>query len=404
MEIKVLEKFKASASDILENNILSYWINNTQDNDNGGFYGRITDNGIVEKDSPKGLILNSRILWTFSNAAAKYPGGEYSKIADRAYNYLMDKFEDKVYGGFYWMLDSMGNPIDDCKKIYGQAFTIYGLAEYFNITKNEAVLKKAIELFHKIEEHNYDKINTGYFEVSYRNWKLANDVRLSEVDMNEQKSMNNHLHIIEAYTNLYRYWKNPVLKEKIIQLINNFTDHIINSETQHLILFFDELWNRRSKAVSYGHDIEAAWLLCEAAEVIGDKSLISKIENTAIKISDVILSGAIKEDGNILYEIDNNGKLHDYTDWWPQAEAVIGFLNSYQITNNEKYLEASLKCWEFANKYLVDKIEGEWHYKVLPDKKIDTSVHKVSEWKGPYHNGRACMEIINRIEKIIMKK
>ena len=254
-----LAKYQQELNQELDN-ILSFWKNFTIDEVNGGFVGKIDHNNHIDEIAPKGSVLNARILWTFSASynLKKEPG--CLLLADRAFKYIKDHFVDQEFGGVYWMLDAKGKPLDTKKQVYAVAFTIYALSEYFIASKVEQSKNLAISLYTDLLAHSYDQQNGGYFEAFSRDWKALEDLRLSNKDANEKKTMNTHLHVLEAFTTLYRIWPDEQLKNNIIGLIDNFTSHILNKETGNLILFLDENWNQKSDIISYGHDIEAAWL------------------------------------------------------------------------------------------------------------------------------------------------
>lgn len=381
----------------LKNNILGFWQNNTIDEKNGGFLGEIDQKLNVNNTAEKSLVLNTRILWTFSTAYRFYKNEEYLNIAERAYDYVLNHFIDKEYGGLYWMVDSEGKPSQDKKQVYGQAFAIYALSEFYRSTGRQEALDKSIELFHILEKYGYDPEYKGYIEALSRDWKQTDDLSLSDKDLNEKKSMNTHLHVLEAYTNLYRVWKSDVLQHKLAELIKVTLDHIVNPATAHFHLFFDEQWNVKSDHISYGHDIEGSWLIYEAAEVLNDAALLERSKDVAIKMAEATYAKGIDEDGGVLNEANSKGLLDTDKDWWPQAEAVVGFYNAYQLTGDKKFEEAALKSWAFIQKYIVDHENGEWHWSVSRDGQPHVHQPKVSAWKCPYHNSRACFEIIERI-------
>ena len=401
MKSKIIKNWKQKLESELKENILSFWIRQTQDLENGGFYGYISNDNTIKKDAPKGLIPNARILWTFSAAARYWNKDKYIKMANRAYDYILKYFFDNKYGGGYWMLDFQGNPIDKKKKSYGQAFLIYGLSEYYRATGSEEALNLAKDYFDLIENKIYDQEIGGYIETFNRDWSISEDARLSEKDMDEKISMNNHLHILEAYTNLLRVWKNALLEERLSQLIRIFLEHIISSDNFHLNLFFDENWNVKSETISYGHDIECSWLLLEAAQVLGDAEVIDEVEAVVPKMVDVTIQEGINDNGAVYYEKKGTGEIVRDIDWWPQAETVVGLVNAYQITGQTEYLEQGVKTWQFIEENVVNKEYGEWYNKITPDGESCSDCGKVSIWKGPYHNARACMELIDRLEKII---
>ena len=378
-------------------NILNYWIDHAVDVKDGGFHGRIDNNNRVVPASPKGSVLNARILWSFSAAYNLDPDKRYLDIAHRAWQYITDHFIDQEYGGVYWTVDHKGNPLDTKKQVYASAFTLYALSEYYKASGVEMAREQAINLYRVLVDNSYDKTRTGYLEAFTREWQPISDLRLSAKDANEKKSMNTHLHVLEAYTTLYTVWPDKGLAGQIEALLNNFLDHIIDTEKQHLVLFFDEYWNRRSDTVSYGHDIEATWLLLEAAEAIGNKELIEKVKECCITISNATING-LDSDGGLWYEYEpSNGHLIKEKHWWVQAEAMVGFYNTWQISNEVKYLDLSLNAWNFVKNNILDKQQGEWFWAVYANGEVMASEDKVGIWKCPYHNSRACMELIKRI-------
>jgi mannobiose 2-epimerase len=396
-----IEGFLKSAQNELEQDILPFWIKNCQDNEYGGFIGGMSNDGTIVKNAPKGLVLNARILWTFS-AAYRYKKNEvYLQMAKRAYDYLMQYFWDKQFCGAYWLLDQKGKAIDDSKEIYGQSFLIYGLSEYYLATGDAASLGKAKELFYLIEKHCHDDANKGYFETFSRDWKSAEKARLATGDIKEKKTMNTHLHLLEAYTNLYRVWKDEKVKARLVELIEVFQEHIINKETSHFELFFNEKWHSTKDIVSFGHDIEGSWLLCEAVETIDEgRGTRDDIKDIAIKMAQAVYEQGIDADGGLLYEGKNGKIINSDKEWWPQAEAVVGFLNAYQLSRKEHFFKAALQSWQFIEQRIVDQKNGEWFWRVSRDGTPDLQQPKVSEWKCPYHNSRACLEVIRRLNAI----
>ena len=380
--------------------ILSFWPDNTIDEENGGFFGEMTNDLIVNEKAPKGLILNTRILWTYSLAYRKLAKREYLKMIKRAYDYLVKYFLDKEFGGMYWLLDYQGNPLDTKKQIYGEAFAIYALSEFYQATGEEKALKTAVDIFRLIEKYSYDQENKGYIEACNQDWSLKEDMSLSAKDMNEKKSMNTHLHILEAYTNLYRVWNDEELERKLKELIEVTIEHIVDNNSFHFILFFDEYWNPKSELVSYGHDIEGSWLLHEAAEVIGDKELLKRVKDISIKMAEAVYSEGLDEDGSIYYERKGN-KLDTDRHWWPQAENLVGFLNTYQLTGNEKYLKTAAATWQYIEKNIIDREYGEWFAVLNESGEPYPEKLKVESWKSPYHNARACFEVVSRLEKLL---
>ena len=411
--------------DVLENNILSFWLSHMVDETNGGFYGRIDGMGVLHPDAEKGAILNARILWAFSAAYRVLRKPEYLKAADRAKRYLIDHFYDKEHGGVFWSIDCKGCPLDTKKQFYAIGFAIYGLTEYVRATGDHEALDYALELFDCIEEHAFDSEHNGYIEACTREWGEIADMRLSELDANYPKSQNTHLHIIEPYTNLFRCLKElrssapydylPVVgavqmvdvavpdetmmrvEGALRNLIYIFTDKILNPETHHLDLFFENDWTRGAGALeSYGHDIECSWLMHEAALVLGDKEVLEKVE-PVVKLVAKASEKGLNADGSMVHEANlDTGHVDTDRHWWVQAETVVGFYNIYQYFGDEEALKKADCCWQYIKDHLIDREGGEWWWSCDPDGNINRRDDKAGFWKCPYHNSRMCLEIIER--------
>ena len=400
MDKKTLDQFKKAVSRELKENIIPFWMERTLDESHGGFVGRISHDSRVEPNAPKGLILNSRILWTFSALYRHLKNSDYLKIAKRAFEYLTQKFQDTHFGGYYWMLDYLGEPLDDKKKVYGQAFMIYALSEYGMATEDQSVADMTRDLFWLVESKSHDDEYGGYFESYNRDWTLSKDLRLSDKDMDEKKSMNTHLHVLEAYASLYRLWKSDEVRTALKSLIEIILSHIIDPQMHCFRLFFDEKWTSKTDMISFGHDIEGSWLLTEAAETLGDTEIIKSVKAKSIQMAAAVEAHGLDRDGGLFYESSPRGIIDSDKHWWPQAEAAVGFLNGYRISKDERYLDIAYRSWKFIEKYIVDRKNGEWFWKVTKEGKPVTAEYKVSEWKCPYHNARACLEILNRLDSV----
>jgi len=374
--------------------ILEFWMKNLPDENYGGYAGRIKGDNARDQISEKGAVLNSRILWTFSAAYNHTGEGQYLEYADRAYRYLVEHFIDPVHGGVYWTLNQNGEPAETKKLISAQAFAIYGLSEYFKCDPLVEVLSAAVNIFKLIEEHGLDKVNGGYAEAFDREWAPLEDQRVHDNDENEKKSMKTQLHLVEAYASLFMVWQDEKLKSALVALLNNFNEHIINKETGHVELFFDEKWNPKSNIVSYGHDIEAAWLLVEAAGLTGEEELMEKFQQVAVRLAGAATEG-LDDDGALWYEKVNGNMIRE-KHWWPQAEAMVGFFNTWQLSNDVSFLERSINSWRFIQQVLLDTPAGEWHWGVDEHNNPLPGKDKAGIWKCPYHNVRACIEILNR--------
>jgi mannobiose 2-epimerase len=385
--------------------ILPFWLEHTIDEDYGGFHGLVANDLTFDPHAAKGLILNARILWTFSKAFSVYKQPAHLAAAHRAYEYLCRCFWDDEFGGVYWMVDYSGHPLEAKKRIYGQAFTVYALAEYAQAIAGREPIDRAMRLVAQIESAAHDDQHGGYFEAYERNWTLAADQRLSDVDLDEKKSMNTHLHLLEAYATLLRQHEDVTVRFRLRELIEIFLKHIIDPATQHFILFFDEAWQPKSKITSFGHDIEGSWLLCEAAEVLGDADVLARVRVTAVKMAQAVFEQALDADGGLLYEAEKKSDgpaqiVNSDKHWWPQAEAVVGFLNAFELSRNVHFLEAAKRSWAFIEEHIIDHHYGEWFWLVSRDGVPDAQREKVGPWKCPYHNSRTCIEVMERLHRL----
>ncbi len=379
-------------------NILQFWLTHTQDHKNGGFIGRIDSNMTVHPQAPKGLVLHARILWTFARAYRHEPRPEYRMMADRALHYLETRFRDTLHPGLFWTVDHLGQPLDTKKQIYGQAFYLYGITEYILATDRTELSDLAGELFEIIEK-SFDPVHSGYVDVFARDWSRDNSLRLGEQDRNAVKTMNTHLHILEAYTNYFRVCRSSRLETQLRRLLEDTLQHIVNRENEHFLMFFEEDWTSKSDMISYGHDIEGSWLLLEAAEVLGDEALLARTREVALGMADAVLRKGVDTDGGVMWEGGAAGVLDGDKHWWGQAEAVVGFVNAWQLSGEERYWQAAASCWSFTRDHLLDRTNGEWFWKTDRAGTPAQEDPKVSEWKCPYHNGRACFEIITRLRE-----
>jgi mannobiose 2-epimerase len=419
-----ISQLKKEVKQTLLENILPYWMDKMIDNDNGGFYGRIDSSEHIDKKADKGAVLNARLLWTFSAAYRVTGEKKYLEIATRAKDYYLKNFVDKEHGGVYWSLDYKGKPKETKKQTYATGFAIYGLSEYARavserektskasaekankagaentgksgLAKQSAeAAKAAILLYNDLIKHAHDKKHGGYYEALTREWKPIKDTRLSDKDENVCKSMNTHLHIIEPFANLYRIYPDIKLREQIEHLLDVFANKIV-AKNGHQQLFFSREWNPTSQQVSYGHDIEAAWLLYEAAEVIGQtgkvKKLVKHIAQAAVEVY-------VRNQGMLYESNPMHAELNAERHWWVQAETVVGCAKQYKIFKDTdkmhaaKMLQVAIETWDFIKQHLLDTKNGEWFWSILPNGAPDKKQDKAGFWKCPYHNSRMCIEI-----------
>lgn len=385
----------------LEDRILPYWSTKTIDEAFGGFIGRIDGENRVIPNAQKSAILNTRILWTFSAAYRVLQRPDLKLIADRAQRYVIDHFWDAKHGGLYWMVDHRGDVFSSKKHAYAQAFGMYGFSEHYRATGDEHSLAKAIDLFHLLETHSFSAATQGYYEAFDREWKPLEDVRLGSSDAHEKRSTNTHLHLLEAYTNLYRVWPDEKLRTQLTLMLELFLGPIYDAKNHHFIAFFGEDWSPRSDVYSYGHDIETTWLMHDAAEALGDPELLVRTRNVVREVSAFVLREGVDTEFGGLFNFGKNGSVFDSDKhWWAQAEAIIGFMNMYQISGESEYLFVANDIWDYTSEHILDHEHGEWFFRVTRNGQPYAHEDKIGPWKCPYHTVRACLEVIERSQLV----
>lgn len=376
----------------LTERIIPFW-NKLRDDENGGFYGFMNNDLEVDKKAPKGVILNSRILWFYSSAYEVLKDKQLLDNAEHAYKFLRDCCVDRKNGGVYWMMTFDGKVEDGMKHTYNQAFAIYALSAYYKVSGNKEALELAFELFRTVEEKCTDDI--AYMEAFSAEWQLIPNDALSENGLMADKTMNTVLHLIEAYTVLYDVSGSKEVKDRVLFLLDISEKKIFDSKNDKLLVFFDREFNVIGDIHSYGHDIEASWLIDRACRTIADKSIEGKWRSIDLRIAENIYKIAY-EKGAVNNEREND-KIDKRRVWWVQAESVVGFVNAYQQSNDKKYLEAAETILKWIKTRQVDsRKNSEWWGEVDFEGNPMQTVDMVNPWKCPYHNGRMCIEILNR--------
>lgn len=395
-----LAELERALKDELTGNILPFWSRRMRDDARGGFCGRISGEGVPDPDAPRGAVMYARILWTFSAAYRILGNNEYLETATRAKNYILEHFYDPVFGGIYWSLDADGRPLDTKKQFYALGFAVYGLSEYHRATGDPQALEYAVKLFETIEEHSWEPVYGGYTEAAARDWGPAGDIRLSEKETSDRKTMNTHLHIIEPYANLLGVWPDDRLRRSTARLLDIFTDKIFRPESGHLGLFFDDEWNETMPGTfSYGHDIEASWLLLEAAIGLGDEAVAGRVKEACARIADAAMEGRMP-DGSMVYERHSDGRVDEDRHWWVQAECVVGLFWLWHYHGRNDALDKCLHTWDYISNNLVDRRQEEWFWSIGRDGIPNRREDKAGFWKCPYHNGRMCLELIGKIRSL----
>lgn len=378
----------------LVNHILPFWMA-LKDDEYGGYYGYMDTKLNLNKQGEKGGILNSRILWTFSNAYLYLKDEKLLGYAKHAYNFLVNKLYDDKNGGIYWSVDYKGQPLDTIKHSYNISFAIYALSSYYDASKDEKALELAKELFHLVEDIYRDEY--GYKEALTIDFKPQSNEHLSENGVMASKTMNTTLHAFEAYTELYRVSGYEPAKSAMLWILDIFKNKIYNKSLHRLEVFFDEKFNSLIDLHSYGHDIEAAWLVERGIEVLGEEVLKHEFEPIFEDLEQQILSVAY--DGHSIAAECEKGVVLTKRIWWVQCEAMIGFYNAYQKRHEIEYLDAVHNIWEFIKEYFIDnRPGGEWINERFFDEQMTINEKEpvLSVWKCPYHNSRMCLELLKR--------
>jgi N-acyl-D-glucosamine 2-epimerase len=385
-----------------------FWLNDVISEES--YCGQVSADGVREPNADKGIILATRMLWYFSEAAMYLEEYSLRCAADKIYCFICDYFIDTRQGGVFWMLNAKGQVKNDRKQVYAQAFAIYAFSAYFRLSKNPAALEHARRIFALLETHAFDQVNGGYFEAFSHDWGFLHDIRLSTKDLPSPKTMNTHLHLLEAYTGLLRAEKIAgsdlhlmKISTCLIRLLNTYKERFFDADTKHLRMFMGNTWFDESSAYSFGHDIESSWLIWEAVTELHSHNLKPIYQATVDSLIQTTIAEGLASNAGSVYDMVqiSTGHIEKARIWWVQAEALVGFFNAWQITRNDQYLNYVFGIWEFIRQELLDRKHGEWHWTATCDTDPKVPSHyKVGPWKGPYHNGRAMLELCRRIDDI----
>lgn len=380
----------------LRTKLIPFW-EGLKDKEKGGYTGYMGYDLAIDKSYEKGCILNSRILWFFSNACMLLREETLREDAEHAYRFLREHCLDEKYGGVFWSVTADGEPLDTTKHTYNQAFAVYALSSYYDAAKDREALSLAAGLQKLIEERCRDE--GGYLEAFDREFRPAGNEKLSENGVMAERTMNTLLHVFEAYTEYYRVSGDEKTAGYLREMLDLIDRKVYNRRLQRQEVFFDRDWHSLIDLHSYGHDIEAAWLIDRGLEILGDPEYTDRIAPITREMTEHVYSAAYREH-SLLNEaekgIDNTTRV-----WWVQAEAVVGFLNGYQKQGERRYLEAAEDIWAYIREYLVDKREGSEWFWCVDESGVPEEKPIVEPWKCPYHNGRMCMEVMRRLGKCI---
>ena len=387
------DTFRKEVRHVLETNILNYW--QTLKDPNGGFYGEADSAAEIQYSAPRGAILNARIMWAFAAAYRTFKKTEHLVAAVHARDYFLEHFCDHRNGGVYWSVDASGKRLDAKKQLYAQGFAIYGLSELYRATRDDEVLKNAINLFRIVESRFKDKENGGYIEALTREFTPLEDMSLSAHDINAEKTMNSHLHLLEAYANLYQVWPDQNLRDDVNALLDIICTKVM-APTGHLQLYFRRDWSVLPGGISYGHDIETSWLILECASALHDVDAVNRVRPAALLMGKAGNEG-LRSDGSMMYEKLEDGTLDLSRQWWVLAESVVGNLWLWKYHGDLAAADRALSTWAYIRDNLVDYDNGDWFWSVAPDGTPDKTSPKAGFWKCPYHNTRMCLQVLELV-------
>lgn len=386
-----------------------WWEKYAQDSEFGGFYGRVLYDNTAVADADKSIILQARATWFFSALAIHEKEDQrWLALAKHGYEFLLKYFWDSKNGGFVWMVDARGATIDSRKHLYAQAFGIYAFSAYSQAVSaqsnpsqssaNQEPLNYALKAFELIEKYGRDRQAGGYWEAFTADWSALKDVRLSEKENNFPKTMNTHLHLLEAYTELDKalQGQNKKVNSAISDLLVVYCERFVDLDSGHTRMFLQADWEDCSSFYSYGHDIESSWLLSKALSRVSDKTALELVVNTA---------STLLAQTSLLDGMNNKGFLNDECNklnndlspaaWWVQVEAMVGFIWAWKHNQDKRYYEAVMRIWHYLEGNYRDVKRGEWYWFPTHYIKPENTEYKTGEWKGPYHTGRALMELIS---------
>lgn len=378
----------------LTDHIIPFW-HGLREDQNGGFIGQVDVDLTRHPEAVKGCILNSRILWFFSETYMALKDPMLLSDADHAYAMQL-RMTDEQNGGVYWALNADGAVADGTKHTYNQAFAIYALSAYYRATGKQEALRRAEALFDVIETHCCDA--GGYLEAFTADWRPESNEKLSENGVMAGRTMNTLLHVLEGYTGLYEASRSPRVRERLYFIFDIFKNHVYNPEKRRQEVFFDHEYHTLIDLHSFGHDIETSWLADHTLDVLGDERLTAEIRPMLQAMAEHTLQAAFTDHG--FANESERGVMDTKRVWWVQAEALLGFLNAWQRTGEERYRQAALTQWRYIRDVLVDHRDGsEWYWYIREDG-TPGDLPIVEPWKCPYHNGRMALEVLRRDPQI----
>lgn len=392
----------------------SLWYPLCIDSAYGGFYSDLDYEWKLDGQQNKMIVTQARHIWSAANGSMFYKNrDDLIKIAEHGYKFLSDKMWDKQYGGFYDLVSREGKPFEEnggiIKRAYGNAFAIYGLAAFYKASGNKDALKLAQETFQWMEKNSYDPEYGGYFQFMNREGKPFKE----GYHGTPPKDQNSSIHILEAFTELYSVWPDSLLKERLNSILHIVRD-IITSKKGYMVLFFDQDWTPSGKGeyefdhVSFGHDVETAYLMLEASEALGIKNDSATLRIAKTMVDHALNNGWDGENGGIFdggYYYENKNKaeiIRDTKEWWSQAEALNSFLLMSQLFPHDKLMYYEKFCiqWNYIKTFLLDHNYGGWYWGGLDKQENHKYGPKSTIWKCNYHTSRSLVNCITKLSQV----
>lgn len=406
--------------DYLNSGLLPFWISRTVDTQYGGFLTHFDQFGNDSGEDEKSLIAQSRSVFTYSSAhRAGYGGGKLAEMARHGVDFLLDKMWDKEYGGFYWMVNRKGEVTIDEKIIYGHSFAIYSLSEYTLATGDPRGKEYAEKVFDLLQKYAVDTYYGGYWEMFLRNW----DLKGLGAAGGDRKTLDAHMHLMEAFTTLYECTGQQVHRRKLLEIIELLTNKIMHPEygtgipqfwadwTVAPQIKFDIVWGwdrftedgQKAAAednTSYGHNSEFAWLLMHALDILG-LPYDTHREQIVTSFSHSVDNGVDWEYGGVYVEGSHSGEVYDREkEFWQQAEMLIGMLDAFRYLKDEKYWNAYVNVHRFVFDKMINHALGEW-WPLMTRQGEPIWKHMSHSWKINYHDVRSMVQSVVRLDKIL---
>lgn len=379
----------------LVDDLVPFWLA-LLDRFHGGHYTRMDERGTIDRKAPKSTVFVARLLWFLSTVGRALGHAQCLEQAARTQSFLLTRLRDGAHGGLFWSVTHEGRPADTVKHLYAHAFGIYGLSAHAIATGNAESLGAAKELFVLLESR-LRRPDGCYAESFDAAWRPIEDRRIAWHGGVATITANAHLHLVEAYTTLLRAWPSAGPRAALHDLVRLMLDRFVKPDGTGLHPALDGALEPLPGPPSYGHDIEASWLLEAAGDALDDPALRQRLRTVAAAMAQAAATGGQLRDGGFLSSpVRADATTLPPRVWWVQAEAVVGLVNAAQRGANRDMMSRAEAAWRFIERAMIDRERGDWFEAVDADGRPIPGRLKVGPWKEPYHQGRACLEIARR--------